>query len=126
MLPKTSVNSSGGTKIVFSHNKTYQMFLSEPIVSEFLDVLRRPELTGKFKQLENMDFPEVLDILGQAPIVEISKIPTVSRDFDDNKFIATAVEAGAGYLVTEDYDLLDIKEYKGIKIINAGVFFKHA
>lgn len=111
-------------KIVFSHNKTYQLFISEPVVAEILEVLHRPELTTKFRTLKKMDFSSIMEILGQAPAVEIPTIPAVSRDPKDNKFVATAVEAKADYLVTEDNDLLDLKEYQGIKIINALTFLQ--
>lgn len=109
-------------KIVFSHNKIYQLFVSEPIVTEILEVLHRPELTVKFRRLKNMDFFMVMEILGQAKVVEISTIGQVSRDPKDNKFLATAAETKSDYLVTEDNDLLDLKEYLGVKIVNTDTF----
>lgn len=42
----------------------------------------------------------------------------------DDKFIATALEAKADYLISADQDLLDIKKYQGIKIIDAESFIK--
>ncbi|OGG31592.1 putative toxin-antitoxin system toxin component, PIN family [Candidatus Gottesmanbacteria bacterium RIFCSPLOWO2_02_FULL_38_8] len=109
-------------KIVFFHNKSYQLFISEPIVREIIEVLQRPELTRKFKTLKNMDFLRVLEILGQANVVQVFTIGQVSRDPKDNKFLATAIAAKARYLVTEDKDLLDLKEYQGIKIIDTNIF----
>lgn len=111
-------------RIVFTHNKTYQLFISEPIIKEILEVLRRPELTTKFQTLHKMDFSAVLNLFGQAQSVEVSKIPTISRDPKDNKFIATANEAGAEYLITEDKDLLDLKKYQSIKIIDTETFIR--
>lgn len=111
-------------KIVFSHNKTYQLFVSGPIITEILEVLHRRELTVKFRTLKNMDFVVVMEILGQAPAVDIPTIPQVSRDPKDNKFLATAAEAKSDYLVTEDNDLLDLKEYQGIRIVNADTFLQ--
>lgn len=109
-------------RIVFAHNKSYQLYISEPILTEILEVLKRPELTAKFHTLKSMDFSEIMAILGQTPSVEISPIPEVSRDPKDNKFLATAVASEADYLVTEDTDLLDIKEYQGVRIIKAETF----
>lgn len=109
-------------KIVFSHNELYQLFISEPIVTEILEVLKRPELTVKFHSLADMDLSAVLKFLGQAPTVDVPEIPEVSCDPKDNKFLATAEAAEADYLISEDKDLLDLKEYKGIKIINAESF----
>ena len=109
-------------KIVFSHNKIYQLFVSEPIVIEILEVLHRPELTVKFRRLKSMDYFMVMEILGQAAVIEIPTIPQVSRDSKDNKFLATAAETKSDYLVTEDNDLLDLKEYQGVKIVNTDTF----
>ena len=115
---------SYGGKIVFYHNKSYQLFVSEPIVTEILEVLQRPELTQKFKTLKRMDFLKVLYIIGKAEVVEVSTVRNISRDPKDNKFLATAAVAKANYLVTEDKNLLDLKEYQGIKIINTTIFIK--
>src|SRR5665647_392764 len=98
--------------VVFTHYPQYRLFLSQPVIMEILDVLRRPELTGKFRSLKGMDMARVIDILGQAEIVEVPAIPAVSRDFKDDKFLATARAAGAEYLITEDEDLLVLGEYE--------------
>jgi predicted nucleic acid-binding protein len=40
-----------------------------------------------------------------------------SADPDDNKILVCAVACGANYVVSGDAHLLELKEYKGIKII---------
>lgn len=45
------------------------------------------------------------------------KITDICRDSDDDDIIACAVAAKADYLVTGDFDLLEIKSYKEVKII---------
>jgi len=107
---------------VFTHSHRYRLFLSYPILMEILEVLRRPELTSKFLNLQNMDMARVIEILGQAEVVEIAQISAVSRDVKDNKFLATAESAGADYLVTEDEDLLILIEHKGAKIVDTATF----
>ena len=111
-------------RAVFVHHHQYHLFLSQPVILEILDVLRRPELTRKFRTLKGMDMARIIEILGQAEIVEVETVPKVSRDIKDDKFLATARAAGAEYLVTEDEDLLVIGEYEGIRIINTSTFLK--
>jgi uncharacterized protein len=41
----------------------------------------------------------------------------LSRDPDDNVFVATALAAGAGFIVTQDRDLLDLEKPFGIAIV---------
>src|SRR3989344_217341 len=88
-------------KLVFQNYHRYQLFVSESIVEEILEVLHRRELTVKFKTLGKLSITEVIHILGEAPVVEVSSIPQTSRDPKDDKFLATAVAAKADYLVTE-------------------------
>ena len=45
-------------------------------------------------------------------------IENVSRDTDDNKILKCALEGNADFIITGDKDLLVLKEYKNIKIIN--------
>ncbi len=87
-------------------------------------MLRRPELTRKFRSLQGMDLARILDLLSQAKIVAVSATPAVSRDAKDDKFLATARAAGAEYLVTEDEDLRLLGEYEGIEIVDATTFLR--
>lgn len=109
-------------KVIFSSNVSYRLFLSPPVLTEILEVLNRPELTKKFHRLREMNMTMVLNLLASADIVEIDPIQPVSHDVKDDKFLATAHGAKADYLVTEDNDLLVLKEYKGVKIITTETF----
>jgi hypothetical protein len=44
----------------------------------------------------------------------------VSKDPDDHKYIAAATEGRAVFVVAGDSDLLDLKEYDGIRIVSPG------
>jgi putative PIN family toxin of toxin-antitoxin system len=44
------------------------------------------------------------------------------RDPKDDKFLACAVEGGAHYLVSSDRDLLDMRHYRDVAIVNPGQF----
>jgi len=55
-------------------------------------------------------------------VVETSTNVKASRDPDDDKFIECALDAKALYIVSGDKDLLDIKEFEGVKIITAAQF----
>ena len=44
------------------------------------------------------------------------------RDLKDDKFLACAVEGGAHYLVSSDRDLLDMRRYRNVTIVNPGQF----
>lgn len=107
---------------VFRSSDRYRLFFSQPVLEEILEVLHRPELTRKFRTLQGLDRSTVLLLLDQAELVDIPEIEPISRDPKDDKFLVTAREARADYLVTEDEDLLVLKEYEGVKIINTETF----
>lgn len=43
-------------------------------------------------------------------------------DKSDNRFLEAAVAGKADYIVTSDSDLLDMKEFEGVRILKPGVF----
>ena len=104
-------------RIVFEHYRDYVLYVSPPIVAELLEVLRRPEISRKFRTMAGFDLRTVLDLIGQAEIVD-PELKAVSRDPNDDMFLATARAARAHCLVSEDQDLLSLREYEGTAIVN--------
>lgn len=78
-------------RLIFAHADEYRLILSAPIIREVLEVLHRPEITRKIRFVADMDTRRVLDILSQAELVEVAEISPISRDPEDDKFLATAV-----------------------------------
>lgn len=62
--------------------------------------------------------------MNNAEIVEIGEISSISRDPKDDKFLAAAKAANAHYLISADRDLLDLKEYEGIQIVDVETFLQ--
>lgn len=114
-------------RLIFEHPGDYRLFIAQPLVEEIIEVLGRKEITERF-HLRQSNYPEamarLLKSMNSAEIIEIGKIPSVSRDSNDDKFLATAKAAQAHYLVSADKDLTDLKEYEGIKIVNAETFLQ--
>jgi putative PIN family toxin of toxin-antitoxin system len=109
-------------QLVFQHFTAYRLFVSQPVVMEILEVLNREELTSKFQRLPGRNRRTVISLISQAEVAEVTATPAVSRDPKDDKFLATALAAQADYLVTEDQDLLVLREYQGIRIVTGHAF----
>ncbi|MHB8647208.1 MAG: putative toxin-antitoxin system toxin component, PIN family [Thermomicrobiales bacterium] len=105
--------------ILFDDADSYQLVVSEALILEVLDVIRRPDVVKLFRTLPTRDPAAIIAILQSAATVELREIPSVSRDPKDDVIVATAVAAGAEYLVSEDRDLLGLGEHEGVRIINA-------
>lgn len=114
-------------RLLFERLNDYCLVLSPNLIEEILEVLGRREIIERF-HLRGRNYPEAMACLiksiDSAEIVEIDEILAISRDIKDDKFLATAKAANADYLVSADRDLLDIKEYEGIKIITVETFLQ--
>lgn len=58
----------------------------------------------------------------QSTIVNPIDIEKICRDPFDDYVLAAAKEGGVDYLVTEDEDLLVLKRYRNVKIVNISTF----
>lgn len=95
-----------------------ELILSPPIVEEFRGVLSKKfAMAGKDAE-ENIavvrESSSLIDIPGTLRVV--------MDDPDDDKFVETALVAGAQWLVSGDKHLLRLGDYRGIKVISARAF----
>ena len=94
-----------------------QNFTSKEIIEEIEDVLKRKEITKRTAK-PSRDFI-LTNYLAKSIEVKPKTKVTIVEDKDDNKFIETALEAKADYIVSGDHHLLELKEFRGIKIVKA-------
>lgn len=114
-------------RIIFEHADQYTLTTAEPLIRELIDVTHRPALARRFSNLPGRDLAATLSILSDATVIEIDErtIPRVCRDPNDDKFLAVALAANARFLVSEDKDLLDLREHEGVSIIDAYTYLSH-
>ena len=96
-------------------------------VSIFTSSQIEKEINKKLKTKFGLSDEEVAQILLDfstftLPIKASRKITVIDDDPDDDKFIECAVASRAGFIVSGDKHLLNLKEYKGIKIMKAADF----
>ncbi|MBU0762189.1 MAG: putative toxin-antitoxin system toxin component, PIN family [Candidatus Altiarchaeota archaeon] len=56
--------------------------------------------------------------------VESNEKVTVSRDHSDNRFLEAALAGCADYVISNDHHLLEVEEYRGVKIMRPSDFMK--
>lgn len=98
-----------------ARKQVFNLVLCNNIISEFKGILRK-----KFK-ITPADISEISAIASEAAFAivhDLSSVPDICRDPNDNMIIACAIDAHADYIVTGDEDLLILKSYEGIVIIN--------
>jgi putative PIN family toxin of toxin-antitoxin system len=111
-------------KLLFELGGHYEWVASPDIVDEYLDVLNRPKIATKFIAQENRDLATILARINRATIVHTPHVPAVCRDPSDDKFLAAAEAAGADFIVSEDNDLLSLREYMGTRICSPDVVLR--
>lgn len=98
------------------------LVLSPAIIREVLEVLHRSDLRANLPQISQLDVTRMISLFAQAEAVEPTSAPSISRDPEDDKFLACAKSAAADFLVTEDKDLLVLESYEGTRICRPAEF----
>ena len=95
--------------------------LSHDIVEEYVEVLRRLGLNNapELEELLKL-FATGFHIVFTTKTPEIHVVP----DPDDDKFIACALALKAGYVVSGDKALVEVRQCQGIKIVNPREFLE--
>ncbi|HEY8767295.1 MAG TPA: putative toxin-antitoxin system toxin component, PIN family [Dehalococcoidia bacterium] len=111
-------------RLLFELRDRYDIVLSPEIAEEILTVLYRSELRKKFPQIDEIAIGRVLALFEQAGVVEQTEKLRVCRDPTDDKFFECAKAGAAGYIISEDRDILDVGEYDGIQTVSAARFME--
>jgi putative PIN family toxin of toxin-antitoxin system len=123
-------------RVVFDTNVLVSAFVTEGVCSKLLGRARRRQfqlITCPFilKELEavllkklsatKVETSQALRILTEAISALVQPAQPVSgicRDPDDDHILSCALAADAEYLVTGDYDLLELREFRGTRILS--------
>ena len=102
-------------------NKKINLVLSTQILEEFIGTAKSEKFNFSDEEID--DFSDAL--LNTAKIVfPEENISKIKEDPQDNRMLECALAGNAKYIITGDGHLLKLKEFKGIKIMNASKFLK--
>ena len=113
---------SGKPRDIFnkSLNGEITFILSEELLEELIEVLNRPKFSLITNE-EKTDFLKNIKEFSQL-VSPYQKFNIILKDPEDNKVLEAAVEGDADYIITGDEHLLELKEFRNIKIVNAKEF----
>jgi putative PIN family toxin of toxin-antitoxin system len=106
----------------FLRGAAFEIVLSHAIVEEVLRALSYPKVRKYIRP--GLD-PELWfeDIVVLSHLVSGAReLAGATKDPDDDKYIAAAIEGRARFVVSGDSDLLDLKEYEGIRVVSPRAF----
>ena len=106
----------------FLRGGAFEVILSKAIVEEVLRALGYPKVRKYIRPgLDPELWFEDIVVLSHLVAGE-HRVEGVSKDRDDDKYIAAAIEGRAVFVVAGDSDLLNLAEYVGIRIVSPRVF----
>jgi len=106
----------------FLRGGALEIVMSQAIVEEVLRALTYPKVRKYIRPgLEPELWFEDIVVLSHL-VPEDREFEGASKDPDDDKYIAAAIEGRAGFVVAGDSDLLNLKEYDGIRIVTPRAF----
>jgi putative PIN family toxin of toxin-antitoxin system len=97
----------------------FDLVISDQVVEEYTYVLRNQD------GVEQDKVTNLLEELNSSAIsVKIDGTLKACKDPDDNKFLETASQGQAGYLVTKNTKHFPKKAYQSIRIVKLSTFLK--
>jgi putative PIN family toxin of toxin-antitoxin system len=100
----------------------FELVVSEDVLMEYSRILK--DFEAKKKGTDGIAKSWILFIAKNSTLLKVKKKVKVCRDPFDDMFLSLAVAANAKFIVSGDNDLLDMKEFMNVKILNAGSFLK--
>jgi putative PIN family toxin of toxin-antitoxin system len=99
----------------------FQLFFATELLAECREVLARPKFAERIDARQSAFVLEL--IRKKATFVQLpDPIPAVSRDPDDDMYLACAGVADCDYIVTGDPHLLDLQKHGRTQIVRPAVF----
>ena len=98
------------------------LLISEDMIGEINDVLRRDEFEKYVKESLRVEFLTAL--LRDAELVQVTENVTACRDPRDDKFLSLAVSGNANCIVSGDKDLLVLDPFREIAILSPAQFLE--
>ncbi len=89
-------------------------------------VLKRPYFKNNFGNMDkkireiSIKFIQIFE----GPIETKKNIDVITKDRSDNRILECAVEGCADFVISGDEHLLELKEFRGIEILEPNVFLK--
>jgi len=111
----------GNPKKVFDKvvNGEIELVISDEQFNELTETLDYPKF--QFTEEQKDRFKSL--VLELATFVKpVEKIAEIKNDPDDNIILEVAIAGNVEHIVSGDPDLLDLKEFRGIKIVTAREF----
>ncbi|MDI6654994.1 MAG: putative toxin-antitoxin system toxin component, PIN family [Candidatus Hydrothermarchaeota archaeon] len=102
-----------------------ELVLSAEILEEFEEIMGQDKFQLKLENINATVSDVVSKLVEMSEVVGISsRVKAVKEDPDDDKVLECAVNGKADFIVSGDRHLLEMREYRGIRIVTAKEMLK--
>ena len=103
--------------------EAFEWVVSEPILAEYQEVLGYDRL----RRAHGLSIEEIDSIVENVRkfatmVAPDQHVPLIEEDPDDDKFLEAALAGEAELLVSGDHHLLQLKSYRGIRVVTPSAF----
>lgn len=107
-------------------NQKIEILISESILSEIINVLQKEAKFSLFLENRKLAIQDLLrTILSLSTLIKSStKFDIIKEDKSDNIFLELAFDGKADYIISYNKHLLNLVEFKGIRVLSPGDFLK--
>jgi len=106
--------------VSFWQKGTVSVLLSSEVLKEYAKVLSYPKFKLTKKEIKGIIEQELLPYV--IPVKVKNHLNIITQDPEDNKFLELAKEGSADYILSGDKHLLELKNFRGIKIVTPAEF----
>jgi putative PIN family toxin of toxin-antitoxin system len=101
------------------------LVISPDILAEIREVLLYPKIKKRLS-LTAKDADEFVSQIAKTALITagLFNLKVIKADPQDDKYLACALEGQADYIISGDRHLLDLKSFRGIKIMPPGTFLE--
>jgi uncharacterized protein len=112
-----------GELISMWKNNRIKPLASKEIIDEYIKVLTYPKIKLSEAEINYILYSEILPYFDIIPIKDSPSI--IKADPSDDKFIHCSKKGNAGFIITGDQHLINLKTYQKIKIISPSEFLNN-
>jgi len=98
-------------------------YTSEDILAEVERILNSEKVLQRIRREHKDDIIRIYRLISIKVSPKI-RVNVIERDPSDNKFLEAALEAKADFIITGDHHLLELREFRGVKILSPSDFLK--
>ena len=105
-------------------NQKIELIISEDILSEIVEVLNKESKFQKYLKNRKQNIEDLLrTIISISTLIQTkTKLEVVKADPKDNIILEAAIDAKVDYIISYDKHLLNMLEFRMIKILNPTEF----